>query len=1307
MTEEEVVNVRGGEISDSSDGDRHNIKVKYCNGGAAHENGSVAGDAIAGDGAVVSGNGGGDSGASDLTVVVDDKVEGKALCESDVAVSEASAVAECECEEAVNKKEENDLEEKTEISNGTIPVGWGGQNDEGSAVVLEDNAKEVNETITCDHELGVPNGAKSEIRDGIDEVNGADVNGIHQNGEIHGDEKKESVTVVEVDRTDGNNGSDSELESVAVENCVVNKEVSVTMDVNEFADKDGESKSAEKAQLEAVDSGGGIEEGGGSVLEGTIESTSDAVSDEKAVAQEVTDRESTNVVNGDYQNGSAETEKDEIPIGIDGVPVSVDVKECAGEDAHIGSDVEKSEAETVTDSNNVNKSVAGGDVQNGSAEQELSNGVHVEGESGCKFEKPEEESGEELVDKIEDSSALNNSNISGHGIIVPEANANVMESEAEPSKIAMESDPEPSNLVVEREAEPSNAAVESEPLPSIIAVDPEPSKIAMESDPEPSNLVVEREAEPSSAAVESEPEPSIIAVDPEPSKIAMESDPEPSNLVVEREAEPSNAAVESEPEPSIIAVESDAEPSNVPLQSEPEPSTTLVEHESEPSNTLVENEAEPTKVAAESEAEPMKVAAESEAEPTKVAAESEAEPTEIATESEAEPPMFATESEADSTKIAVESEAEPSNFTVESKAEPSDVAIGSEAEPSKIAVESEAEPSAEGVLCVEREAGNVGDEETKLTEERSNTDAVDVQNMGSEVVKRPFYYLIRIPRYDDDENIKEQIKIAIQQVEEKTRIRDEIRSESQNKKATCKEYNQEFRAAITAERAARDTLKSKRQEMDLVQATMNRLNNAISVGDIDGKIRNMEHMIEHETLPLKEEKQLIRQIKQLKQNREELSSSMAKQDQSQKSLDDKDNIEESSKKLQLLKKEIELLRSNVQKAEAATKAAKKKYEDECNILNEISARFKFADDVRQEAYAKLQTLKKQFHLKSKYFWEYKNASKKGQDLAAEGKKEELQCFCMDQVERMMELWNKNDEFRRDYVRCNTRSTLRRLQTLDGRSLGPDEEPPVIPSFLPERVSKDNSSVSQSTLDQEKKPTPAESVNKKAESAPKAVEQKTENSQTTKAKKAAKATPLEKSVAAIPRWADEPEDIPEESVRTKEEEEQILKAEIARKEEEAAKLKEKRRLEEIEKAKEAMLRKQRNAEKAQQRAALKAQKEAEQKEKEREKRLRKKERRKAAATETAENTEQEPAPISETVTRSTEECVQSEKPVEVTRRSQYTRQSKAKSMPLPLRNRGKRRIQPWMWAVIAVLAVVALFFLGNNSSLRSWLQGSAY
>lgn len=194
----------------------------------------------------------------------------------------------------------------------------------------------------------------------------------------------------------------------------------------------------------------------------------------------------------------------------------------------------------------------------------------------------------------------------------------------------------------------------------------------------------------------------------------------------------------------------------------------------------------------------------------------------------------------------------------------------------------------------------------------------------------------------------------------------------------------------------------------------------------------------------------------------------------------------------------------------------------------------------------------------------------------------------------MELWNKNDEFRRDYLRCNTRSTLRRLQTPDGRSLGPDEEPHVIPSTFTERAIKSDSLVSQSTPQQEKKPTPAESVKSKDEPVLKAAVQRTEPSQTAKAKKPAKPAP---SVVAAPRWGDESdEDTIEKPVRTKEEEEQILKAEMARKEEEAAKLKEMRRLEEIEKAKEALQRKKRNAEKAQQRAALKAQREAEQKEK---------------------------------------------------------------------------------------------------------------
>ncbi|KAL2347902.1 hypothetical protein Fmac_001902 [Flemingia macrophylla] len=889
---------------------------------------------------------------------------------------------------------------------------------------------------------------------------------------------------------------------------------------------------------------------------------------------------------------------------------------------------------------------------------------------------------------------------------------NVVESEAKTLDVAVGSEAEPSNGAVESEAKPSDVAVEDEA---------ELSNGAVECEAEPSNGAVESEVVPSNGAVKSEAVPSNVAVDSEavPSNFAVESEAKPSDFALKSEVETSNGTVESETEPSEIAVESEAEPSNVELESEPETSNVAVENKAETSNVALENEAKPSEVAVENEAGPSNGAVESESvPPSNGLAETETEPSNGALESEAEPLNGALESEAEPSNGAVKSEAQPFNGAVEIKSEHSvDVheiknnAVESEAENSKGAVECEAETSVEGGLSVEGEGSHQGDEDS-----RPASDALDGQIVGAEVLKKPFYYLIRVPRYDDDGNIKEQIKNALHQVDEKTKIRDAIRAESQIIKASCKECDQEVKAAIAAGRAARELLKSKRQEMDSVQSTMNRLNNAISVGDIDGKIRNMEHMIQHETLPLNEEKQLIRQIKQLKQNREELSSNMRNQDQLQQSVDHKDNIEEQFKALlisnMLLKKEMDVLRNNVMKSDATTKAAKKKYSDECDKLNELLARFKAADDIRQEAYGKLHALKKQLHEKSKNFWEYKSATSKAHELAVGGKHEELQCFCVDQVERIMELWNKNDEFRRDYVRCNTRSTLRRLQTLDGRSLGPDEEPPVIPNAITERAVKNNSMVSHSTQEQEKKPTSTESVSIKDEPVSKVVVQRTETNQTTKARKPTKPAPLEKSAT---RWGDEPDEDEKEQekepVRTKEEEEMIQKAEKASKGEEEAKLKEKRRQEEIEKAKEALQRKNRIAEKAQQRALLKAQKEAELKEKEREKRARKKERRKAASAVTAENTEEESAPISETVTRSIEECDQSEKPAEVTKKaqkaSQFTRQTKTKSVPLALRNRGKRRIQPWMWVVIAVMVVVALFYVGNSSSLRSSLAGFGF
>ncbi|GAB2299980.1 hypothetical protein Dimus_034026 [Dionaea muscipula] len=126
------------------------------------------------------------------------------------------------------------------------------------------------------------------------------------------------------------------------------------------------------------------------------------------------------------------------------------------------------------------------------------------------------------------------------------------------------------------------------------------------------------------------------------------------------------------------------------------------------------------------------------------------------------------------------------------------------------------------------------------------------------------------------------------------------------------------------------------------------------------------------------------------------------------------------------------------RAEEVVKAAKKKFDDETALLNDSNSKLSAANDIRQEAYINLINLKNQWKRKNMYFHSYRDDVKVARDYAVDGDKEALDRHCTNQVEKFMELWNKDDEFRRSYVGCNARSTL------DGRSLGPND--PELPSL---------------------------------------------------------------------------------------------------------------------------------------------------------------------------------------------------------------------------------------------------------------------
>ncbi|KAF5794420.1 hypothetical protein HanXRQr2_Chr08g0327881 [Helianthus annuus] len=563
------------------------------------------------------------------------------------------------------------------------------------------------------------------------------------------------------------------------------------------------------------------------------------------------------------------------------------------------------------------------------------------------------------------------------------------------------------------------------------------------------------------------------------------------------------------------------------------------------------------------------------------------------------------------------------------------------------------------------------------------TDAIDVHDEEVEVLE--YNFLVKIPRFED-ENFRDQIRSALEVVEEKTGIRESIRVKLLKKRDMLMAFNDEYDLVKRDEIAARRAVKAKRQEIDSVQAIINRWKNAMSVEDIDARIFGVEYMIQHETIRLTDEKEFIREIKQLKSLRDQLASNMGTPEEIRHAIDTKDQNEE---RMKTLRKELESLKREVSKFEAVIEQLAIKYEETTYEERDLKRQLRVADVVRQKAYADLNSLKKLSYDKNKNFRQFKEDVTTAKTFLSKGDKDALHRLCANQVETFMEQWNNNDEFRQEYVsRCNANAS-RRQRVSDGPPLVPDDVAPVLSSnvnSIPGEV-KHMSVVL--PVEQGKDVSFVESKNEDNHDTGKSIEKVSgQKNQELKNKGVAKPTNLgsgdvakEAELAVV---ADLVENIP-----TKEEIELARKAE----EEIAAKLKEQRRLEEKAKAIEAIERKKRNAEKAQQRAELRARKEAEQKEKEREKRLRKKEK-KAGGGDGEEVAGSEG--LNEATTKEIE-TVANKKKSQKPPAHFFSKQLKPKPVPPPLINKNKRRWQQLgrlALGVVGVLGVLFVFLLAN-------------
>ncbi|PKA47350.1 Proton pump-interactor 1 [Apostasia shenzhenica] len=563
--------------------------------------------------------------------------------------------------------------------------------------------------------------------------------------------------------------------------------------------------------------------------------------------------------------------------------------------------------------------------------------------------------------------------------------------------------------------------------------------------------------------------------------------------------------------------------------------------------------------------------------------------------------------------------------------------------------------------------------------------ASDTNGEKSEIpVKKQYFYLIKVPKLTQRviaDELQSRINEAQMEVDEKTKIRDFIKNEIEDMRKKLSDYCQKKDAAIEEERKAKALVNAKRKEMDALQSAISKGKAAASFLDIISQIHSVEHQLQHETISLKEEKKYLHDLSQLKHERELHPCNKHSESDIDEALRQKETAESS---LRGLKKEFDILRNAHSKADGYAKSATESYVERFNKIKVHEQKWKTANELRQNAYKRFQGLKSD---KMEHFWKYMDDREAAKKYAESREIEALERHCMEQVERILQLWNKDDEFRRQYVESNLNSTIRRFRTLDGRTLNPNEEPVILQSRLTPSLKARSPNVLVTPHGEKKsalqvKPMLRSELSSKSaekEVASLVVSVREDIVETKKEEKLTK----------------------EDKERARLAEEQTRKEEELRKEREAAELKEKLRMEQKVKAKEAEERKRRKAEKAQARAEYKAQKESELREQKRVK----KEKKKENLSETTAGSVEGDTPISETASL--------EIPLELELNSKTASKRSAnrsalnkysnrvQPVPFPLRNKGKKKTSTWVWTFCGAAAVAGLFFAGNYISFSDF------
>ncbi|KAL9249067.1 Proton pump-interactor 1-like protein [Drosera capensis] len=343
----------------------------------------------------------------------------------------------------------------------------------------------------------------------------------------------------------------------------------------------------------------------------------------------------------------------------------------------------------------------------------------------------------------------------------------------------------------------------------------------------------------------------------------------------------------------------------------------------------------------------------------------------------------------------------------------------------------------------------------------------DAADEWPETYKVHSFYFVKCRPYDDPK-LKAKLNQADKEFQKKKQQISRIIQDLKAKKSERAQVFEQLKPLNAEKRQHNKAMEDKMKEIKPLQDALGSLRGSnnpnrergtglcSSEEELNALIRSLQYRIEHESIPLTEEKQLMREIKQLEGTRESVIANAAVRVKIQDSLGQRESIQEQVK---LIGTDLD----GVRKERQATGDRIKYLEERLTGLKDeiiaLEEELNLVDEKKREILETIDQLRGQRDVGNKSFHDYRRLVTDAKVLAANKDIKAVKELSHTSGEDFCSRWNNSKAFRDDYEKRLLQSLDNRQFSRDGRIRNPDEKPlvsvePSVPAST-EMIAKKN------------------------------------------------------------------------------------------------------------------------------------------------------------------------------------------------------------------------------------------------------------